>query len=405
MPRVRFVNRVFPPAEGATGLYLHELASSLAAQGWTVEVVTGPAPDAPAEAVLPSGVRVRRLAGAPARKGAMLRRAVGYATLLPRLAQLARRGPRPDVIVLKTDPPLLLLAGPWLRRRTGAAIIHWAQDVYPEVAEAIGVVRPGGVAARVLRRLAARALRQYDAVVTVGRCMAERILAAGVPPDRVAVVPNWAPSSVRPVPPAENPFRRDHGLDGRFVVMYSGNFGLAHPFDAILDAAERLATAAPDVLVVLIGDGARRAWIETEIDRRAFANVRILPFQPVERLAESLSAADLHVVTMEHALEGLVVPSKVYGALAAGRPVVFLGPAGSEAARLITEAEAGTVLTEASGATLAAAVLDWAREDAARTAAGVRAAAAVSNGRMRASDAFEECMRRALKPSSATSMG
>ena len=371
--RVRFVNRVFPPAAGATGLYLAELADGLAARGWDVEVVTGPAPGAPPEETRESGVRVWRLAGAPVGRSSLLRRAAGYAALWPRLVRAAARGPRPDVIVLKTDPPMLVAAGAWLRRRTGAAVVHWAQDVYPDVAVALGVIPP--VAAAPLRAVAGRALRGADAVVAIGRCMAERMTGYGVRAERLHVIPNWAPASARPDPAARAAFRAAHGLDGRFVVMYSGNLGLAHPFEAVLDAAERLAAERPDVLVLFVGDGPRRAWVEAEVARRGLTTVRLLPSQPAGALAGSLGAADLHLVTMEAPLGGLVVPSKIYGALAVGRPVLFVGPPESEAARLVADADAGTVLAaDADGAAVAAAVRRWADDPSAAADAGSRAA-------------------------------
>ncbi|HEX9951897.1 MAG TPA: glycosyltransferase family 4 protein [Rubricoccaceae bacterium] len=382
MPRVRFVNRVFPPAAGATGLYLAEMADALAAHGWAVDVVTGPAPGAPAVETRPSGVTVRRV-GREVEKGrGTVRRALGYAAFFPRALAAAARAPRPDVIVLKTDPPLLATLGPTLRRLTGARIVLWAQDVYPDVAEALGVLPPGGVTARALGRLAAHALRRADAVVAIGRCMAERLESRGA--RSVTVIPNWAPAGIRVLPRAGNPFRAEHGLGDAFVAMYSGNLGLAHPVGALLDAAGALAETHPEALVVFVGDGPQRAWAEAEVGRRSLANVRFIPFQPAARLAESLGAADVHLVAMEEALAGLVVPSKLYGALAAGRPVVFVGPEASEAARLVREHACGTVVagsaTDALGGAIADALAAWASDPEARLAAGERAARAAPVG-------------------------
>ena len=380
--RVRFVNRVFPPAPGATGLYLAEMADALAAHGWAVDVVTGPAAGAPAVETRPSGVVVRRV-GAEVEKGrGTARRALGYAAFFPRALAAAARAPRPDVVVLKTDPPMLAALGPVLRRLTGARVVLWAQDVYPDVAEALGVLPPGGLASRALGRLAAHALRRADAVVAIGRCMAERLEGMGAA--AVTVVPNWAPAGVRVLPRAGNAFRAAHGLGDAFVAMYSGNLGLAHPVGALLDAAGALAASHPEALVVFVGDGPQRAWAEAETVRRGLATVRFLPFQPAERLAESLGAADVHLVAMDEALAGLVVPSKLYGALAAGRPVVFVGPEASEAARLVREHACGTVVAgvapDALGAAIAGALAVWAADPEARLAAGGRAAHAAPVG-------------------------
>jgi glycosyltransferase involved in cell wall biosynthesis len=227
--------------------------------------------------------------------------------------------------------------------------------------------------------------------------MRERLVARGLPAGAVRVVPNWPPAAVHPVPHEANPFRRAHGLEGRFVVMYSGNMGLAHPFTAVLDAAARLARDVPEAVVAFVGEGPRKAFLQADVRRRGLPNVRFLPFQPRARLAESLSAADLHLVTMEARLAGLVVPSKLYGVMAAGRPVLFLGPAGSEAARVVRLHDAGTVLpARPDGAALAAEVRAWHADPARRARAGARALAAVADARRRAADAFDAEMRNLL---------
>jgi glycosyltransferase involved in cell wall biosynthesis len=289
---------------------------------------------------------------------------------------------------------MLKVLGPLLARLTGARAVHWAQDLYPEVAEGVGVIAEDGLPARVLRRLSTAALRGHAHVVTVGRCMRERLVRErGLDAEKVSVVPNWPPAAVASVPHDENPFRAEHGLEDRFVVMYSGNMGLAHPFDAVLDAAATLATERPEVLFLLVGAGPRKAELRRQVERRDLSTVRFLPFQPRERLAESLSAADLHLVTMRPALDGLVVPSKLYGALAAGRPALFLGPRGSEAARVVEEHDCGTVLPDPSGAALADAIRGWHEAPDRWTAAAERARAAVADARPDAAEQFDALLR------------
>jgi glycosyltransferase involved in cell wall biosynthesis len=207
------------------------------------------------------------------------------------------------------------------------------------------------------------------------------------------VVPNWPPAAVHPVPRDENLFRAEHDLTDRFVVMYSGNMGLAHPFDAVLDAADRLESERPEVLFLFVGEGPRKDALRAQVQRRGLPNVRFLPFQPRERLAESLSAADLHLVTMRPELEGLVVPSKLYGALAAGRPACFLGPPGSEAARAVAEHDCGAVLPDPSGAALADAIRDWHDAPDRWARATERARAAVADARTGATERFDALLR------------
>jgi glycosyltransferase involved in cell wall biosynthesis len=287
---------------------------------------------------------VHRVLGLSFSRESHIRRALAYVSLYPRLLSRALLLPRPDVIVTKTDPPMLKVLGPVLGKLTGAATIHWAQDLYPEVAEALDVIPTKGWLANTMRSLSTWALHGHDHIVAVGRCMKRRIEARSIAPGKISVIPNWAPDTVHPVPHEQNAFRRAQGWQGKTVVMYSGNMGLAHPFDIILDAAEQLRDERPDMVFAFVGEGPRKAWIADQVAARRLSNVRLLPFQSKERLAESLSAADVHLVTMQPEVEGLVVPSKVYGVLAAGRPCVFLGPEGSEAAQRIRELNAGTVL-------------------------------------------------------------
>jgi glycosyltransferase involved in cell wall biosynthesis len=394
MPHVCFVNRVYPPAAGATGALLAELAPALVDRGWRVTVLTGPAEGAPRSELTGDGVHIERVGALPFTRESTWRRGLAYASLFPAFPAGALRIPAPDVIVTKTDPPMLKVLGPLLGRLTGARTVHWAQDLYPEVAEGVGVIAEHGVLAGVMRRLSQWALHGHDHVVAVGRCMRDRLVEdRGLAPERVTVSPNWPPSAVRPVPHDENSFRGEHDLDDRFVVMYSGNMGLAHPFDAVLDAAARLQEEHPEVVVLFVGEGPRKADLQRQVDRRGLDNVRFLPFQPRERLAESLSAADLHLVTMQDALEGLVVPSKLYGALGAGRPALFLGPSGSEAARVVEEHDCGTVLPNPEGEGLADAITNWHGAPDRWAAACERAHAAVADGFADAVDQFDNLLR------------
>ncbi len=370
-PSILFVNRVFPPDKGATGRCLRDVAERMAGMGWLVTVVA----DGSGPSAAPPGVTVCRAGwGHPsAAEGAstdVRLTARGYLAAALRLSQRALRLPRHDVVVTMTDPPLLVCVAPVIAARHGAASIHWSQDVFPALLPVLGVRLPEALM-RAIERASTRALRRQDAVVAIGRCMAGRLAAAGGPAERITILPNWPDPGIRPVPRAENPFRREQGLGGRFTVAYSGNMGLAHPMDAVLDAAAMLARSDPAIAILLIGDGRRRAGVAEAVERRGLTNVRLLPLQPPDRLAESLSAADLHLATMDSRAEGLLVPSKVAGALAAGRPCLFLGPEGSDAAAMLDGC--GQRLAPDDPAGLAAAIRRYAGDPALCAAQGARA--------------------------------
>ena len=368
-PSALFLNRVYPPADGATGQLLAELAPALVRAGWEITVVTsrpdgGPRPGAGASRTEhQEGVRIERVSGPSFTRSSHLRRALCYLALYPAFCWRVLRLPRVDWIVLMTDPPLLLVMGPLLAWCKGARLVHWAQDLYPELAEETGVLKRNGLVARSLRAASTWAMRRCTVVIAVGRCMQHRLTQRRLDPARLQHMANWAPQPVAwPSPQEREAFRKANGLIDRFVVMYSGNFGLAHSFDAILDAAQALGRSEPQITFLLAGHGPRRDWVEQEARRRKLANILFLPFQAKENLYTCLGAADLHLATMRTELCGLVVPSKVYGILAAGCPCVFLGPRASEAAQLIESCDCGSVLENASGAELARCVAGWARD-------------------------------------------
>ncbi len=377
---------------------LDDLASGLAQRGWEVTVLTSADSESPATATTTKGIHVVRVRGLAFSAQNHWRRAMSYLSLYPLLFLKLLQLPRHDVVVTKTDPPLHLVLGAVLSRVRKVPAVHWAQDLYPEVAEELEVLRPGSPIARALRRLSTWALRQHAQVVAIGRCMQEKMITArGIAPSALTVIPNWPPLSVRSVDHDDNSFRKLHELEGRFVVMYSGNMGLAHPFETIIDAAEQLRTEAPEVLFLFIGGGPRLEWLTQQAATRGLDNVRFLPFQPRENLAESLAAADLHLVSMQEGTEGLVVPSKVYGVLAAGRPCFFLGPPESEAALLIEENACGEVLSGVTGKVLAERILCWKQDALLRQEAGLRASAAVAGSYAYAVQAFSDLLYRVAK--------
>lgn len=356
-----FVNRVYPPVRGATGELLKELAEGLAGGDARVIVVTS---RGPSELELPhrqtvNGVEVVRVGSVPFSRGLHWRRALSYLSLYPALMWQVRKVGKVDAVVSMTDPPLQVAAVTLASRRTTKKI-HWAQDVYPELAEELGVIGRVGLFSCSLRMFSTRALRKQDKIVAVGRCMRERIIRRGVEASKIEVIPNW--SSVQTVAPEDVQKMRDRlGWTGQFIALYSGNIGLAHDFDTLLESAKML--RGTGVHMAFAGEGPRLAEI-----RHAAAgldNVSFLLPQPAADLGAFLQAADLHLVTVRAGLEGLVVPSKAYGILAAGRPVMYVGSSDSEIAKLLSESGAGVVVANGNARGLTHALTEI-RADPAR---------------------------------------
>ena len=336
--RVLFLNRAFPPDEGATGHYLAELAEDLT-PAHEVAVVCGlPQPANGNRRVFPyekersGSIEVWRAWGTRWNKSSHVGRIVNQASFFAGATLAARAFHSPDVVVSLTDPPFLGLLGIHLKRRLGIPFVSYCEDLYPDVAEAVGMAPPPLAAA--FERVQKRILSNADRIVALSDDMTVRLAEKGATRSRVTIIRNWADThAIRPIK-GENPFRKQIAPDGRFVVMYSGNFGYVWDLDVVLDAAVALRNER-DIAFVLIGDGSTRGRIEARVERERLTNVRLLPFQPRNALSQSLGAADLHLVPMRAGVSGTVVPSKIYGIMAAGRPLAALADPGSEAASVV----------------------------------------------------------------------
>ncbi len=333
--KIIFVNRVYWPDESATAQLLSDLAPAMAARGWKVQVIAGgTGPERHGE------VLVHRTGGKNsvrgwARLGSYLRFLLGARA---RLATLVAPG---DIVILKTDPPLLAAVGTGAARRRGGRVVQWIQDIYPEIV----VAHQGRWLSPLLAPLRwwrDRAWRRSARCAVVGEDMLTPVRNAGVGAEAIRHLPNWAPRELDQPPAAEavRSLRRTWGWEGRFVIAYSGNLGRVHEFNTALEAAGVLRGAQSPVFL-FIGDGPRRREVQAASERRGLDNVRFLPPVPRAELATSLAAADAHLVTLRPGFETLVHPSKLAGILASGRPAVFVGAPDCALARFLLAEEAG----------------------------------------------------------------
>ena len=397
MHKIVFVNRYCYPDESATSQLVSDLAFSLARDGFQVHLIASRQLHNDPLAVLPvideiEEVQVKRVWTSRWGRRSLPGRALDYFTFYfsasAAVFKLVRRG---DVVVAKTDPPLLgsaLAVVCWLRR---CRLVNWLQDIYPEIAEHLNVAGPA-LLGRVLRGIRNQTCRGAARNVAIGRCMQEHLLAEGISPERMTVIPNWVNDDfIQPLPAEQNPLRQAWGLENRFVVGYSGNMGLVHDFDSLLAAAHQL-RKDQSIEFLLIGDGARRSELEARVHMSRLDCVMFQPSQPVMRLNHSLTLPDVHIVTLRADLVGLIVPSKAYGALAAGRPVIFVGPGQCEIARLIREWNCGICMADVPGESLAAVIVKL-RDDPARCAllgANARRALEESCSRAKALEAWRQ---------------
>lgn len=283
------------------------------------------------------GIEIRRARTTRFGRGGMLARLADYASFFPSAFLTSLRVPNVDVVVALSDPPLVSVLGALAAKAKRARFVHWAHDIYPEVAVAAGLLKRNSPWTRALDRVSRWALSRADRVVALGEDMARRLAEKGVDRDKISVIPNWADGeAIRPCPIEENGFRREQGWNGKFVVMYSGNIGVAHDFRPLLDAAKRM-SGDGTVLFAFVGGGSRLPEVRAYVSENGLPNVVFLPHQDRGLLSRTLTAADLHFVSLAREMKGLVVPSKLYGAMAAGRPILFLGPLDSDIAGTIEE--------------------------------------------------------------------
>lgn len=378
--KIILANRYFYPDQSATSRVISSLAFALARQGYPVTALASRHFHNRSDTVLPArqmieGVDVRRVYMSGFGRANLAGRAVDYASFhLSASAWLLANARQGDICVLCTDPPFLSVTSMPALALKRARTVNWVMDLFPETGLELGALPGMGPLSAMM--IATRNLvhRRSSLNICPTATMARYLERAGADAGNTAVVHHWTDGEeIHPVDHADNELRREWGLGEAFVVGYSGNFGRAHDFATLLDAADRL-RGRSDIVFLLAGEGQQRAGVEAEARSRGLDNVRFKPFQPREMLARSLGASDVHVVSLSPALEHCIIPSKFYGVLAAGRPTLFVGAETGEIATVLREADCGLSVRPGDGDAMVGAILAL-REDAgmrARMAANAR---------------------------------
>lgn len=365
-PRIIFVNRFYWPDEPATAQLLTDLAEALVVAGHAVTIITSnPRQPGCAAAETRNGVEIIRTRSSRLGRRNLVGRALDFVSFsvkaLRLLSKTVRRG---DTVVLMTDPPLLGCAATSVILKRSAHVVHWIQDVYPEIATAVS----GNLLPLLFRDWRNQSWRRSDRCVVLGSDMAGFVASCGVAQDKIFVCPNWAPAGLAPIAePTSSDLRAQWGLVGKFVIGYSGNLGRVHDLDPLLEVADAL-RSEPDIAFVFIGDGAQKSRLQSGARSRQLENIFFQPAQPRERLRETLALPDLHVVTLRTGCEQLVFPSKLYGIAAVGRPVIFIGPPQSDIAVLV-QANGFGFSMDRSDPTAAANAIKLLRDDVAKQTA------------------------------------
>jgi hypothetical protein len=337
--KILLLNQTFYPDVASTAHYASDLAATLSERGHEVSVVCSRhAYDRPAETYSSrevwKGVEIRRIATTGLGKTAKWRRATDFGTYIANCALHLVSVRRHDIVIGMTSPPLISWIGAWFVRLKGGRFVFWVMDLNPDEAIAAGWLRDGSPVTRILQWVLKDSLCRSSLVVVLDRFMAERIARKGVDASAIATLPPWShDDAVRYDEEGREQFRAEHGLAGKFVVMYSGNHSPCHPLTTLLEAGARLRDRS-DIAFCFVGGGSEVERVRTFAAERRLPNLRVLPYQPQNRLAASLSAADLHTVVMGDRYVGILHPCKVYNIRALGTPYLYIGPAESHVTQL-----------------------------------------------------------------------
>jgi colanic acid biosynthesis glycosyl transferase WcaI len=399
--KVLLLNQVFWPDVAATAQHGHDLGRYLVQRGECVTALASRSLYSETGKSLPredsvDGIRIVRAGESVFGKRGLASRAFDFVSFYLASMWKAVWLPRQDVVVCFTTPPFIAFVGILLRWLKGTKVVCWTMDLYPDVPVAAGVLRRGSLAHAVFEAVDRFCLKRADRVVVLGRCMRERVLSRGIDSSNIEVINVWADDQEVTMRPTEvNGLRASWSVGDRFIVEYSGNFGIGHDGEAIYGAMDAL-RRDDGLRWVVVGGGKKRQEMETFVREHAISNAVLKPYQPRDRLGELLALGDVHLVTIADGFEGLLVPSKFYGVLAAGRPVLYVGPRNSEVADVIESTACGMVIGQGDATGLIRAIAELRRDPAMVSAMGERARTVFEREytRDRACGRWHELLRR-----------
>ena len=344
-PTFLILSQVYVPDPASVGQHVADAAAELVRRGWRVRVYAAangyddPSKKYPKRETL-DGVDIVRLPFSSFGKSSIAVRLLAQWLFLAQafLRALFTRNLR--AVMVSTSPPFCGFAGALLSKLRRVPVKYWLMDLNPDQMIAMGKISPTSFSAKVFDFFNRTILRQASDIVVLDRFMGDRVNRKLNVAAKISTMPPWPhEEEVTNLPHADNPFRKAHNLDGKFVVMYSGNHSPANPIKTVLDAAEELQDV-PNLVFMFIGGGGGKKEVDDRV-ARGVKNIRSLPYQPLNQLKYSLSAADVHVVSIGDAVVGIVHPCKVYGAMAMSRPILLLGPNPCHVSDLIEQHQIG----------------------------------------------------------------
>ena len=362
--RVLLLNQFFWPDSAATSQLLTDLARGLKERGHEVHAICAGGGYALQDETNDPQVTIHRVKAAPFMRG-KLGRVLSYVSFLFSCGLQGLFGSRPDLVVTLTTPPLLSLIGTAIKTLRGSKHFIWEMDVYPDVAVDLEYIKAGGLVDRLTGALVDFSRKRADGILALGHCMRDRLMARGISGETIHVADNWADGqSIYPVPRPS--------FDNSLVMLYSGNLGLAHDVDTISEAIEQL-DGDQRFRFVFAGGGPLRKGLEARCRQAEIKNTEFRSYSQRESLGASLGNCDIGLITQRESCLGSVVPSKIYGLLAAGRAVLFIGPRKSTVTRILRQFDCGWQVDNGDSAGVIELLRLLAQEPSLVDAAGRRA--------------------------------
>lgn len=379
------ISQVYIPDPTSVGQHMADVAVELVRRGWRVTVLTSavgyddPKETYPLSEII-NGVEIRRVPYSSFGKKTIAHRLAGQFSFSAQVLWHALRLKSVDVLFVTTSPPTGGFLGAIVSKLKRVPMHFWVMDLNPDQAIEQGVVGAESIPARVFDLMNRCILKQASSVIALDEFMAERLQRKGVRLDgKLKILPPWPmEDELQIIEKSSNPFIKEHDLEGKLVLMYSGNHSPVHPLSTILEASKQF-TTKDRVVFAFIGGGQGKAEVEKFRAEHPGAPILSLPYQPLDQIKFSLSAGDIHFVSIGAPMVGCVHPCKFYGAMALAKPVVLLGPSESHIGKWIDSDRIGWQIDHGKVQELVSLIRSFADDSTELTARGSRGKALVTS--------------------------
>lgn len=371
---ITLLTEYFYPEEASTAQLLTQLSTQLV-DYFDMSVITGypsyhneDRSETVPKRSIHDGVEITRIRATRFDKNSLPLRVVNWLSFsILALVRLLRGRSDHNVLFVLSNPPILPFVAWVYKRLCGTSYVYLIYDMYPDMPAALGLFSEEGLIFRIWERAMILIYRDADRIVVLGDSMERRLVQKmeddpDFDPKKIEVIPNWEDQEfIEPMAKADNDFAIENNTTGMFTLLYSGNVGRFHELETAISAIEHLELCGrTDIQLLIIGEGGKKEELRRMVRHRNIENVRFLPFQPLNRLPDTLTCADASLVGIQPEMEGMCVSSKLYSSLAAGMPVLAIVGEGDEVARVVREHDCGSYIQPGDVEAAASVLKRWA---------------------------------------------